>query len=183
MNKRKWIIGFVIAVVFGFLSAGAGLVGDMGWKSFIAVLCASLGTNLTAYLMKHPIESIEDTEFIKRQLNDPKEGFSVLELLVTVAVIVGVAFTLLTLVGCARFGTTQKDITYDPATGNKIREITTKASAETLAASKSELAKWKASQSDQKQGAEVGGLTQQADASALVEAATRGAVKGAIGKP
>jgi hypothetical protein len=69
MNAKKWKIGFGIAVLFGFLSAGSGLVGDMGWKSFVAVLCTSLVTNLGAYLMKHPIETIQDTEFY----NKPKD--------------------------------------------------------------------------------------------------------------
>lgn len=101
MNKRKWTIGLIIAAVFGLLNAGIGLVGDMGWKSFIAVLCTSLATNLSAYLMKHPVESIEDTDFIERQLGtvSKKDGFSVLELLVTVAVIVAVLALLLFTVG------------------------------------------------------------------------------------
>jgi len=62
MNSKKWKIGFRIATLFGLLSAGAGLVGDMGWKSFVAVLCAALITNLGSYLMKHPIESIKDED-------------------------------------------------------------------------------------------------------------------------
>lgn len=80
--------------------------------------------------------------------------------------------------GCARFNTTQKDITYDGKSGLPIRHIETKATAGTLIASKSALAKWKASQTDKTQGAEVGGLSQEADASALAEAIARGIVSG-----
>lgn len=60
MTWKKWRIGFFIAILFGLLNAGAGLLGDMGWKSFVAVLCASLLTNLSSYLMKHPVESVSD---------------------------------------------------------------------------------------------------------------------------
>lgn len=63
------------------------------------------------------------------------------------------------LTGCARFGTVQRDVSYDSTTGNKIREITTKATGSTFFDAKSELAKWKASQTDKTQSAEVGGLS------------------------
>lgn len=66
MTWKKWRIGLALACVFGLLNAGAGLLGDMGWKSFIAVLCASLLTNLMSYLTKHPLEDVEDTVFFNR---------------------------------------------------------------------------------------------------------------------
>jgi len=71
--------------------------------------------------------------------------------------------TLLALsVGCARFSTTQTDVRYDE-TGKPLTSITTKAQAYTLFQSKSQLAEWKASQSEGEQGAEVGGLTQESE--------------------
>jgi len=85
----------------------------------------------------------------------------------------------LSLSGCARFSTKQTDISYDDA-GLPQRSITTTASATTFAASKSALAKWKASQTDKSQGAEVGGLDQAADASNLVKAAVDAAVGAAV---
>jgi len=61
---------------------------------------------------------------------------------------------------CARFSTTQTDYSYDPTTGAKIRQITTKASAKTFFEAKSSLTTWKATQTDKTQGATVGGLEQ-----------------------
>ncbi len=70
MTWKKWKIGLWIAIAFGLFNAGAGLVGDMGWKSFVAVLCASWMSNLGAYLMKHPVEDVQDTGFIARPSSD-----------------------------------------------------------------------------------------------------------------
>jgi hypothetical protein len=62
MNLKRWKIGIAIAIGCGLLNAGAGLLGDMSWQSFVAVLCSALLTNLMNWLAKHPIESIvEDT--------------------------------------------------------------------------------------------------------------------------
>lgn len=60
------------------------------------------------------------------------------------------------LCGCANFGTTQIDRSYEK--GQLVREITTKVTASTFGTSKSELAKFKASQTDKTQGASVGNL-------------------------
>lgn len=64
------------------------------------------------------------------------------------------------LVGCARFTTRQTDANYTDA-GAPLRTIETKATAWTLFSSRSDLAKFKASQSDKTQTAEVGSLSQQ----------------------
>ena len=85
------------------------------------------------------------------------------------------------LVGCARFSTIQKDISYEK--GEPSREITTRATASTFFAAKSSLASWKARQTDKSQGASVGNLSQEADArtnlNAIVEAVVGAAVKAA----
>jgi hypothetical protein len=65
-------------------------------------------------------------------------------------------------VGCARFSTTQTD----SRDGEKTT-ITTKAASWTLFSSKSSLAKWKATQTEKSQGAEVGGLEQQGGTNAV----------------
>lgn len=72
-----------------------------------------------------------------------------------------VLITLLCLASCARFSTTQTDISAQP--DGTQRTITTKAGASTWFASKSSLANWKATQTDKTQGASVGALTQQGD--------------------
>lgn len=61
-RSKKWKIGFAIAVLFGLLSAGASLVDGMHWRVFMAVLCASMTTHLSAYLMKHPVEEAVDDD-------------------------------------------------------------------------------------------------------------------------
>ncbi len=61
LTYKKWKIGFTIAVLFGLLTAGCGVAAGMTWQAFVAVLCAGLATNLSAYLMKHPVDDIADT--------------------------------------------------------------------------------------------------------------------------
>jgi len=69
--------------------------------------------------------------------------------------------------GCARFATSQTDTSHENST---TRQITTKASAYTLFAGKSQLASWKASQTDKTQGASVGTLTQETSSTNIVAA-------------
>lgn len=58
-TKWQWRTGFWVAVLFGFLSAGAGgLTGN--WKTFLSVLCVSLTGQLTSYLTKSPIDDVLD---------------------------------------------------------------------------------------------------------------------------
>lgn len=83
-------------------------------------------------------------------------------------------------VGCANFTTVQTDRRFD-AEGKVTTEVSTRASARTFFAGKSALANWKATQSEESQGAEVGGLDQQvegagAEVSAIVQAVTSGVV-------
>ena len=59
---KKWRIGFWISVLLGTLSAGAGLAVGMTWQAATAVLCTSLLTHIGAYLIKSPLESVEDNE-------------------------------------------------------------------------------------------------------------------------
>lgn len=92
------------------------------------------------------------------------------------------AATLMILVGCARFSTVQIDERTNAKTGEKTK-ITTKAASITFFDSKSSLAKWKASQTEKAQGAEVGGLSQESSATnvvRIVESAVEAAVKTAI---
>lgn len=66
------------------------------------------------------------------------------------------------LCGCANFSTRQTDESYE--NGQLIRRVTTTASACTLIESKSQLANFKASQTDKTQGASVGSLSQESNA-------------------
>lgn len=93
------------------------------------------------------------------------------------------------LTGCARFGTIQKDYSYDP-TGKLIRKISTRAASHTLFEAKSSLANWQASQTDKTQSAKVGGLNQEATATnlaplmeSIMKGVMEGAIKGAKGTP
>lgn len=79
--------------------------------------------------------------------------------------------------GCSSFSTHQTDV----RDGTKTT-ITTKATARTFFDSKSNLAKWKAQQTEKSQGAEVGGLVQESsgtNAVNLIEAAVGAAVRAA----
>jgi len=68
-------------------------------------------------------------------------------------------FCALALCGCASFKTQQSDKRISP--DGTETTITTFAASRTFFSSKSNLAKWKARQSEGEQGAEVGGLSQQ----------------------
>jgi hypothetical protein len=85
----------------------------------------------------------------------------------------------LLLAGCARFSTTQKDIRNADGT----TEVTTRASAYTLFSAKSDLARWKASQTEKTQGAEVGGLSQQGGTNTAATVAALAELLKAIQKP
>jgi len=89
------------------------------------------------------------------------------------------------LTGCARFSTTQTDVSYatNPTTGEAIpqRKITTKVKATAFLDANSELSKFKASQTDKTQGASVGGLNQtttSTNLAAIFGAMSEGIVKG-----
>lgn len=76
--------------------------------------------------------------------------------------------------GCSTFKTVQSDSReeYDPTTGKLVSKnvITTKAGSRTLWDSDSQLANWKATQTEKTQGAEVGALVQKSTATNSVEA-------------
>ena len=67
------------------------------------------------------------------------------------------ALILILLTGCARFHTVQSDTSYDNQ-GKPTRTITTKVTALALFSANSELAKFRANQSDKTQSASVGSL-------------------------
>ncbi len=88
----------------------------------------------------------------------------------------------LTIAGCARFSTSQADLNYGPD-GKPLRKITTRATAYTFGTSKSQLANFKASQTDKTQGATVGSLTQESNASNavhIVQAVTEAAIRATL---
>lgn len=80
------------------------------------------------------------------------------------------AILLLSVAGCARFSTTQTDISTTNPYGEPSRTITTRASSYTLFSANSKLATWKASQTDKSQGASVGGLEQTSTGTNVVAA-------------
>jgi len=75
--------------------------------------------------------------------------------------------------GCARFSTTQTDTSYDEQ-AKPARTITTKVSATTFFTAKSDLAKFKALQTDKTQSAAVGALGQESTDPKLIEAVGAG---------
>lgn len=78
-----------------------------------------------------------------------------------------IAILALALCGCARFTTTQTDQSYEK--GQPTRAITTRAATWTFFDSSSQLANFKASQTDKTQTASVGSLSQSATSTNVVE--------------
>jgi hypothetical protein len=72
------------------------------------------------------------------------------------------------LAGCARFKTTQIDERKAP--DGQITKVSTTVSASTLFTSRSQLANFKASQTEKSQGASVGALTQESSGTNAVRA-------------
>jgi hypothetical protein len=192
MNWTKWKIGAGIALLCALFTAGAGLSDpNMGWRGFLSVFCAACLTNFLTYLAKHPIENISilaDGHSASRRGEVGEEDGSRVRsphhvpLWFFVAALAAVAIHAS---GCASFKTKQEDTSYDAETGNKVRKITTFAKSSTLFDSKSQLANFKATQTDKTQSASVGSLSQEANTTNVVnmiEAATRGAVSGALKK-
>ncbi|MDE2098686.1 MAG: hypothetical protein KGL39_15640 [Patescibacteria group bacterium] len=60
MTWKKWRVGFWLTILLGCLSAGAGVAVGMTWQAFVAVLCTSLLTHIAAYMIKSPIEQVDD---------------------------------------------------------------------------------------------------------------------------
>ena len=71
--------------------------------------------------------------------------------------------------GCSTFSTTQTDERINEQTGEKTK-VTTKAKARTFWDSKSQLANFKASQTEKTQGASVGSLSQESSGTNTVKA-------------
>ena len=83
--------------------------------------------------------------------------------------------------GCARFTTTQTDVSTVDEKGKPTRTITTKATASTFFEGRSALAKFKAIQTDKSQSASVGELSQETtgtNVSLLAEAIAKGVAAG-----
>lgn len=85
----------------------------------------------------------------------------------------------LALAGCANFKSTQTDLSYEK--GAPSRQITTKTSARTFFAAKSELSRYKALTTDKTQSLGIGGLNQEAtnNLEVIIGAAVGAAVKAA----
>lgn len=88
----------------------------------------------------------------------------------------------LALTGCASFNTTQTDERTTNPDGSGTTKVTTKVSSSTFAASKSNLANFKAKQSEANQSADVGNLGQAANIAEIapvIEAVFKGLIGGA----
>lgn len=75
--------------------------------------------------------------------------------------------------GCASFSTTQEDLSYDEFTGAATRKIVTRAASRTFFDAKSQLARFKATQTDKSQSAQVGELGQETSGTNAVQVLDR----------
>ncbi len=58
MSWRRWRLGAAVSIFLSLCVAGAGLVGGMGWRAFLAVLGAALVTHFGAFLKDHPVDAV-----------------------------------------------------------------------------------------------------------------------------
>jgi hypothetical protein len=67
MNWKKWRVGLLVATLYSLFVAGSTTLAGGGWKVFVAAFCTAAVTNWTAYLTKHPVEDVQDTDFLNKQ--------------------------------------------------------------------------------------------------------------------
>ena len=67
MNWKKWRVGLFVATLYSLAVAGSTALVGGNWKVFLAAFCTALITNWSAYLKQHPIEDIQDTQFLKKE--------------------------------------------------------------------------------------------------------------------
>jgi len=118
------------------------------------------------------IEQIQlaELEFQTAQLKKKSDegGHVIIEWIITILVIFLMCFALYFFTGCASFTTTQTDERINEKTGEKTK-VTTKAKATTFFDSKSSLGNFKANQTEKTQGASVGTISQESNASNAVQ--------------
>ena len=72
LTIKKWRRGFALALFLGTLSAFAGGLAGVDWKQFLAILATSQLTSLTAYLMKSPLDAVDDEDERTKQIEANK---------------------------------------------------------------------------------------------------------------
>jgi hypothetical protein len=91
---RKWKLGFAVSSFMALIVAGAGLVSGMQMRSFIAVLCAALLTNLGSFLKDHPVDDVSFDD--DQKTNSMKKVLSIF-----IVAALGLSFIWLT-AGCTK---------------------------------------------------------------------------------
>lgn len=163
MSWKRWKRGLVVATLTGFATALAGLMAGVTWKQAGIILAVCIGKDWLLYIKQHPIESVKDTEILRR----------------TAASLV-LAVTCLAFCGCARLVSDQERTETDGTVTRSKLKITT------LFDSKSSVGKARASTTDKTQGLTLTDLDQQTSASnavSLVSEAVGAAVRAAITTP
>lgn len=73
MNLKRWKMGLLVATLQAAVIAGSTLVAPgSNWKTFVAAFCTALGPLWANWVKQHPIEDIQDTQFIKKEQNENK---------------------------------------------------------------------------------------------------------------
>lgn len=140
----RWTLPLIAGLIGGLIDICAALLTSHEFSGANGVLLGLAGVGL-----RELVDQLRKTDF--RSLN--------CFWMVLIA-------TPLCLSGCARFSTVQTERRYDQ--GKLTAEITTRAASATFFEAKSSLAKWKATQTEKSQSAEVGGLSQDSSSTNLV---------------
>lgn len=57
---KKWRVGLWLTLGIAVLSTLAGLTTDMNWRQLLALFGTTTSAALTTYLMKSPLQDVED---------------------------------------------------------------------------------------------------------------------------
>lgn len=158
--NRSQVIGVlrhILTLVGGALLVSNGWISDAEASEAIGAICTLVGVGWSVWEKRGQRPPGGDGGAAAPLI--PAAAGAAICILLLPACILGT--------GCARFRTVQRDISIQ--TNGTTRTIETTATATTLAAGKQALAQWKATQSDKSQGASVGSVNQESDASGLLQ--------------
>lgn len=57
---KKWKTGLWLTIGIAVLSTLAGITTDMNWRQFLALFGAITSASITTYLMKSPLQDVEE---------------------------------------------------------------------------------------------------------------------------
>lgn len=71
MTLTKWKLGLRVSLLYGLFSAFSGAAADLNWKQFLWVVAGAIAVRGAEYILKNPIENVDDTTTINKTDTQP----------------------------------------------------------------------------------------------------------------